>query len=131
MDETDIISSTTARLAEKLGVEAIISLTSSGQSAKKLARYRIEADIYAVTHDERTARSLTIAWGVKPVMNIEAGSLNLMLGKMLQRGIERGLVDIDKSYIVTAGYPSGIEGSTNFIRILKRAQIEHYIDMVL
>ncbi len=131
LDETDIISSTTARLAEKLGVEAIISLTSSGQSAKKLARYRIEADIYAVTHDERTARSLTIAWGVKPVMNIEAGSLNLMLGKMLQRGIERGLVDIDKSYIVTAGYPSGIEGSTNFIRILKRAQIEHYIDMVL
>lgn len=130
-DETDIISSSTASLAERLNVEAIISLTSSGKSAKKLARYRIKQDIYAVTHDERTARSLTIAWGITPIMNIEASNLNLMLGKTLQKGIEKGLIDKDKTYIVTAGYPSGVEGSTNFIRILKKEQIEYYTDMVL
>ncbi|AHJ11942.1 pyruvate kinase [Sulfurospirillum multivorans] len=131
LDETDIISSSTARLADRLGVEAMISLTSSGKSAKKLARYRIKADIYAVTHDERVARSLTIAWGIKPIMNIEASNLNMMLGKTLQKGIERGLIDKEKTYIVTAGYPAGVEGSTNFIRILKKAQIEYYTDMVL
>lgn len=131
LDETDIISSSTARLADRLGVEAMISLTSSGKSARKLARYRIKADIYAVTHDERTARCLTIAWGVKPVMNIEASNLNMMLGHTLQTGIEQGLIHKDKTYIVTAGYPAGIEGSTNFIRILKKEQIEYYTDMVL
>ncbi len=131
LDETDIISSSTARLAERLGVEAMISLTSSGKSAKKLARYRIKQDIYAVTHDERTARSLTIAWGIKPIMNIDASNLNMMLGKTLQKGIEKGLISKDKTYIVTAGYPAGVEGSTNFIRILKKEQIEYYTDMVL
>lgn len=131
LDETDIISSSTARLAERLNVEAIISLTSSGKSAKKLGRYRIKQDIYAVTHDEKTARSLTIAWGIKPIMNIDATNLNIMLGQTLQKGIEKGLIDKDKTYIVTAGYPAGVEGSTNFIRILKKEQIEYYTDMVL
>ena len=130
LDETDIVSASTARLADRLGVEAIISLTSSGKSPRKLARYRIKADIYAVTHDERIARSLTIAWGIKPVMNIEPSNLNMMLAKTLQKGIEKGLVDKQKTYIVTAGYPSGVEGSTNFIRILKKEQIEYYTDMV-
>jgi len=131
LDDTDIISSSTARLADRLGVEAIISLTSSGKSAKKLARYRIKADIYAVTHDERIARSLTIAWGIKPIMSIDASNLNMMLAKTLQKGIEKGLINKDKTYIVTAGYPAGVEGSTNFIRILKREQIEYYTDMAL
>lgn len=130
-DETDIISSSTAKLAERLNVEAVISLTSSGMSAKKLARYRIKSDIYAVTHDERVARSLTIAWGVKPIMNIETGSLNLMLGHTMQKGIQKGFIDKNKTYIVTAGYPTGVEGSTNFIRILKKEQIEYYEDLVL
>ena len=64
-------------------------------------------------------------------MNIEASNLNMMLGQTLQKGIEEGLIDKDKTYIVTAGYPAGVEGSTNFIRILKKEQIEYYTDMVL
>lgn len=131
LDETDIVSESTAKLAERLNVEAVFSLTSSGMSAKKLARYRIKSDIYAVTHDERVARSLTIAWGIHPVMNIETGSLNIMLGHTMQKGIKKGFIDKNKSYIVTAGYPTGVEGSTNFIRILKKEQIEYYEDLIL
>lgn len=131
LDETDIISESTAKLAERLNVEAVISLTSSGMSAKKLARYRIKSDIYAVTHDERVARSLTIAWGVKPIMNIETGTLNIMLGRTMQKGVSHGFIDKDKTYIVTAGYPTGVEGSTNFIRILRREQIEYYEDLAM
>lgn len=131
LDDTDIISSSTAKLAQRLNVEAVISLTSSGMSAKKLARYRIKSDIYAITHDERIARSLTIAWGIQPVMNIETASLNIMLGNAMQKGIRKGLISKDKTYIVTAGYPSGVEGSTNFIRILKKEQIEYYEDLVM
>lgn len=131
LDDTDIISSSTAKLAQRLNVEAVICLTSSGMSAKKLARYRIKSDIFAITHDERIARSLTIAWGIQPVMNIETASLNIMLGNAMQKGIRKGLISKDKTYIVTAGYPSGVEGSTNFIRILKKEQIEYYEDLVM
>ena len=64
-------------------------------------------------------------------MNIEASNLNMMLGHTLQSGIEMGILHKDKTYIVTAGYPAGVEGNTNFIRILKKEQIEYYTDMVL
>ena len=131
LDETDIISSSTARLADQLNVKAIISLTSSGKSAKKLARYRTKVDIFAVTHDEKTARSLTIAWGVEPVMTVEKENLNLMLAHTVGTGVKKGFIDHDLTYIVTAGFPTGVEGSTNFIRIMKKDQIDYYTDILM
>ncbi len=129
MDETDIISSSTAKLAEQLDVDAIISITSSGKSAVKLARYRIKNEIYAVTHDEKTARSLTIVWGLKPLMYIKNQNPSLMLSDMLKEAISENIINENGTYIVTAGFPTGCEGSTNFIRILKREQIEYYKDL--
>jgi len=131
LDDTDIISSATAKLAVDLDVEAIISLTSSGKSAKKLARYRINKPIFAVTHDEDIAKSLTLVWGVEPIMSIKERSLNLMLAEMLKRAFKEKTINIDKTYIVTAGFPTGVEGSTNFIRILKREQMENYMDLAI
>ncbi len=126
LDETDIISSSTAKLAEQLDVDAIISITTSGKSAVKLARYRIKNEIYAVTHDEKTARSLTIIWGLKPLMYIKNQNPSLMLADMLKEAIGENVINEDGTYIVTAGFPTGCEGSTNFIRILKKEQIEYY-----
>ena len=126
LDETDIISSSTAKLAEQLDVDAIISITTSGKSAVKLARYRIKNDIYAVTHDEKIARSLSIVWGLKPLMYIKNQNPSLMLSDMLKEAIGENIINENGTYLVTAGFPTGCEGSTNFIRILKKEQIEYY-----
>jgi len=131
LDDTDIVSESIAKLAENLDVEAVITLTSSGLSARKLARYRIKSKIFAVTHDERVARNLTIAWGVTPIMNIEKGSLNIILAQTIQKGVKEKFIDKDKTYIVTAGYPTGVAGNTNFIRIMRREQIDYYLDFAL
>jgi len=126
-DDTDIITASVAKMARNLKAKAILSMTSSGKSAKKLARYRIKSDIFAITHDERIARSLTIAWGIKPIMSIELSSSNKMLSRAITMGVKKGFIDKNKTYIVTAGYPAGVEGSTNFLHILKRKQIEYYL----
>ncbi|MDR0666617.1 MAG: pyruvate kinase [Campylobacteraceae bacterium] len=124
-DETDVIASSTGQLAEKIDVKAIISITGSGKSAKKMARYRIKNDIYAVCHDERVARSLTIAWGIEPILVIEKSTLNGMLASTFKNALTTGWVDHEHTYILTAGYPAGIEGSTNFIRIVKKSEIDY------
>ncbi len=129
LDDTDIVSESIAKLAHNLKVEAVITLTSSGMSAKKLARYRIKSKIYAVTHDERVARSLTIAWGIIPIMNIDKGCLNMIMAHTIQKGIKKGFIDKSKTYIVTAGYPTGVAGNTNYIRIMRREQIDYYVDL--
>jgi pyruvate kinase len=124
-DETDVIASSTGRLAERLDVKAIISITGSGKSAKKMARYRIKNDIYAICHDERVARSLTIAWGIEPTLVIEKSTLNGMLGSTFTNALKMGWIDHEHTYILTAGYPAGVEGSTNFIRIVKKNEIDY------
>lgn len=129
LDETDIVTSSTARLADKLNAKAMIALTSSGQSAKKLARYRTKVDILAITHDEKKARELTIVWGIRPIMTIEKTDLDPMLANAIRKALALEFIDHRKTYIATAGFPTGVEGSTNFIRILKRDQIEYYRDM--
>jgi len=131
LDETDIISSSTAKLAYQLGVDSILSITNSGKSAQKLARYRIRNEILAITLDEKVARSLTLVWGVKPVMRLHENNLNLLLANMLKNALEEKLINKNGTYIVTAGFPTGLEGSTNFIRILKREQIEYYSNLAI
>ncbi len=131
LDETDIISSSTAKLAEQLDVDGIISLTSSGKSAKKLARYRIKNEILAITHDEKIARSLTLVWGLRPLMCVEVQNLNIMLANILKEVISQKIISQEGTYLVTAGFPTGTEGSTNFIRILKKEQMQYYMDFVL
>ncbi len=130
LDETDIITSSSARLANQLNAKALITLTSSGKSAKKISKYRNKANILAVTHDERTARTLSIVWGVEPIMNVKKTTLAQMLKDVVKKALQKELIDLRHTYVVTAGYPTGVEGSTNFIRILKKDQMEHYRDMV-
>ena len=62
-------------------------------------------------------------------MNIDLSSSEEILGRALQVGIKKGFIDKNKTYIVTAGYPAGIEGSTNFLHILKKEQMEYYLKL--
>ncbi|MFW5625103.1 pyruvate kinase [Campylobacter hyointestinalis] len=130
-DETDMVASSTSRLATRIGVCAIVSITSSGQSAVKMARNRPNMDIIAVTHDEQTARSLTIVWGVKPSLVVQKSRLNILLANVIQGLYKKGLISDECTYIMTAGYPTGAIGSTNFIRILKKDQIDYYLDAAI
>ena len=128
-DDIDVVAASSARLAVQLDVESIISITSSGKSALKMARYRANKDIIAITHDEETAHQLTLAWGVTPAFVLGRDDLNLLVANSIKKASELGFVSRDKSYIMTAGYPAGVAGSTNFIRILKREQIDYYTEL--
>ncbi|WP_169999837.1 pyruvate kinase [Campylobacter sp. RM9328] len=127
MDETDVVSSSAAALAVRLKLDGIISITSSGKSAIKLARNRPNIDIYAVAHDEATAHSLTLSWGITPALVVAKNKLGDLLADTIQKAVEGGFVDHEKGYLVTAGHPTGVEGSTNFLRILRRDQIDYYL----
>lgn len=126
LDETDMVASSAASLAYRLGLDGIISITSSGKSAIKMARNRVNIDIYAVAHDEEIAHSLTLAWGVTPAFVVEKTKLNVLLAQTVKAGVKSGIIRPDGGYLLTAGYPTGVEGSTNFIRILRKEQIEYY-----
>ncbi|PSM51976.1 pyruvate kinase I [Campylobacter blaseri] len=125
-DETDMIASSSCALASRLGAKGILSITGSGKSAIKMARNRPNIDILAIAHDEQTAHFLTLAWGVNPVLVKEKNSVTLLVAEVVKALYEQNNIDENYTYVMTAGFPTGVEGSTNYIRILKQDQIEYY-----
>jgi pyruvate kinase len=125
-DPMDIIDESAVRLGDALHASGIIAMTTSGQSAKKLARYRPEMTIYAATHDERVARILTLVWGVVPAYLTKKANLEEMMSDIITRGLERRIIDKTQTYIFTAGDPVGVKGTTNLIRILRENEIAFF-----
>ena len=117
-DRGDKIDDAAVRLAESLDTSGIIAMTTSGGSAKKIARYRPSRPIYAVTHDHSIACSLSIVWGIVPAFSVKKDLLIHMISDVLDQGIQRGVLDLEKTYILVAGDPVGTPGSTNLIRVL-------------
>lgn len=125
-DVTDSINEAAVRLCEDVGAWGIISLTASGASGHKISRYRPRRDIYAVTSDIKVARFLTICWGIVPAFVIDKDSFGKTLCEVMHQGEKRNILKFDKNYILTAGDPVGVVGSTNMIRILGPYEMEYF-----
>ncbi|MCJ7765723.1 MAG: pyruvate kinase, partial [Thiovulaceae bacterium] len=128
-DEMDVIDESAVMLASKLSANAILAFTTSGQSAKKLARYRPEKTILAIIHDERVARSLTIVWGVAPAFMVRKSNLQQMLSDVIKKGLKDKVLKKEGCYVMTAGDPVGVPGTTNNIRILRRPEMNYFNDL--
>ncbi len=128
-DATDSINEAAVRLCEDTDAWGLIGLTASGSSVKKLSRYRPRRDIYAVVHDIKVARFLTICWGVVPVFLVKESSLGQMMKEVMNQGIDRKILHLNKSYILTAGDPIGVAGSTNMIRILREHEMMFFKEL--
>ena len=128
-DEFDVIQSTVTKLADDLKAKGILTLTSSGKSAMKISRYRPATPILAFTHKKRTLHSLACVWGVNPVGMVKESQASKMFQKMLKNLDDKGLLHKDGPYVATVGYPVGIPGSTNTIKILTGSEIDYYLNL--
>jgi pyruvate kinase len=125
-DATDSVNEAAVKLCEDVQAWGLICLSSSGSSIKKISRYRPRRDIYAVTHDIKVARSLTICWGVVPAFMVSENSFGQVMSEVVKQGLERNVLKLDKSYILTAGDPVDVPGGTNMIRILGELEMEYF-----
>ena len=128
-DEFDVIQATATRLADDLGAKGIIALTSSGKSAMKISRYRPKTPIYIFSHKRRVLNPLCANWGVFPIAKIKAAQASKMIHIMLKKLEAKGLLDKEGIYIATIGYPVGIPGSTNTIKILTPSEMDYYLNL--
>ncbi len=115
---SDAIGLSAADVALKLKhIKAIVCFTQSGNSARRLSKYRPCVPIIAITFDERTQRSLAVNCGVtallSEVRNDMVNDVELASDFARQCGLKKG--DL---CILVAGYPQG-EGSTNMMRIVE------------
>jgi pyruvate kinase len=114
---SDAISHACCATAMDLSAGAVITVTTSGYTARMISRFRPNCPIVALTSDETVRRQLSISWGVIP----EAGKMLNSTDELFEEGIaaalRTGVVAAGSTVVLTAGVPIGISGTTNLIKV--------------
>lgn len=113
---TEVVASAVKNAAESMEVKLIVALTESGATARLISKYRPEADILAITFDEKVERGLMINWGVIPMLMDKPASTDDMFEVAEKAALASGLVESGDNIVIVAGVPVG-SGRTNTMRI--------------
>lgn len=100
----------------QLGAKAVVAITRSGATARIISTFRPDVPIVALVPNEAVARSLSINWGVYPVIANLDESLNDLLVKGAQIAKDVCSLDAGDNVIITSGIPEGV-GHTNLMHI--------------
>jgi pyruvate kinase len=114
---TDAIGQSVAHTALNLDVNAIITPTESGHTARMISKYRTKAPIVAVTANDHVCRRLALVWGVYPQLGRICSSTDEMLDSAVEDSVNSGLVKHGDLVVITAGVPVGEAGTTNMMKI--------------
>lgn len=113
----DAISAAARQIAETLHLSALVCYTSSGATGIRAARERPRTPIIAITPRVRTARRLSLIWGIHPVATDDATDIDDMVERACAVAMAQGFASPGNRIIVTAGVPFGTPGATNLLRI--------------
>jgi pyruvate kinase len=123
VDQGRVIPSAFARaacfIAHDIGAAAILTPTSSGRTARAVARHRPQQPIIALTSQESTYRRLALSWGVTPFMVEDLLSTDDMIAKSRDAVLRAGFLTPGDTIVITAGHPVGVSGSTNLITAVR------------
>ncbi|MCF2530434.1 pyruvate kinase [Yinghuangia soli] len=112
-----VIASAAAEIGDRLGAKYLVAFTQSGDTARRLSRYRPMIPVLAFTPEQGVRSQLSLTWGVETFL----GELCEHTDEMV-RQVDASLLNIGRCkpgdvVIITAGSPPGVPGSTNMIRV--------------
>jgi pyruvate kinase len=116
----DAIAYAACHIAQQLGAAAIIAFTTSGSTARRVAKYRPRAPILALTPNLVVQRQLAISWGVRAEV-VAPATVDAMFEAGPRVAAQLGLARPGQLVVITAGIPLATAGTTN---LLKVAQVE-------
>ena len=115
----DAIAQSACNIAVRLRAAAIVSFTATGGAALRVARNRPKVAILALTPYEPIRNQLALSWGVVPLLSEDPRSTDDMVRIANTELSASKLSDPGDRYVITAGVPFGVHGSTNMIRVEK------------
>ncbi len=115
IDATQAIARAAARLAEAIRPRAILTTSTSGQTACLVSKSRPATPILCATWNERTHRQLSVVWGVESLFIPLPNNTDEIVHNAMEGFVGLGRLRKGDRVIVTAGVPAGKPGSTNLI----------------
>ena len=111
------IARAAAEVGAIVGAHALVGFTMSGETARRLSRYRSPIPLLAFTSVQATRSQLSLVWGVETFIVPHVDHTDEMV-----RQVERALLEIGRCQkgdrvVIVAGSPPGAPGSTNALRV--------------
>lgn len=106
-------------LARDLKPAALVASTTSGGTARLIARYRSPFSVVGLTPNLQTCRQLCLSWGVMPALIPSYQNTDEMFAMARTWVAAKGLAGPGDRLIITAGVPLGVPGTTNLVKVLE------------
>ncbi|KAI1320829.1 Pyruvate kinase [Mortierella claussenii] len=122
-ETTETVASSAVSAAHEQNAGAIVVLSTSGDTARLVSKYRPQANIVIVTKKASTARAIHLSRGCYPFLYEQPKAddwqedVDARLRWGMDQAIEHGLLKSGQSVIVIQGFRSGY-GNTNTMRIV-------------
>ncbi|MFP8959266.1 pyruvate kinase [Streptomyces nanhaiensis] len=104
-------------MADFLNGKALVAFTKSGDTARRLSRYRAAQPILAFTTEPSTACQLTLSWGVESFVVPHVDHTDDMVDLVDAELLKLQRYNTGDTMIMTAGSPPGIPGTTNMVLV--------------
>jgi pyruvate kinase len=111
------IARAAAEVGAIVGAKALVAFTMTGETARRLARYRSPIPLMAFTTDPAIRSQLSLTWGVETFIVPEVRHTDDMVHE-----VDSALVNLDRcaigdKIVIVAGSPPGSPGKTNALRV--------------
>jgi len=106
-----------AEMGDFLGAKFLVAFTQSGDTVRRLSRYRSPIPVLAFTPDPATRAQLNLTWGVETFLGPTVQSTDEMVEQVDEQLLRIGRCHEGDLVIITAGSPPGVPGTTNLVRV--------------
>ena len=114
--DTDALVAAARRAADASSTACLVAFTSTGATARRMARERPLQPVLALTPHLATAHRLTLVWGVEPRVAADPRNLDEMTEEAVEIAVSLGLTKPGGRILIAAGTPFGAPGAANLLR---------------
>jgi len=115
----DALAGSARQIASTVSATAMLCYTSSGSTARRIARERPPVPLLAMSASLHTSRRLGLLWGVHAVHTRDVSSFEEMVEKAKRMALRHQLAKGGDRVIIMAGIPFGTAGSTNVLHVVR------------
>ena len=116
-DKTNAICDAACTTARDLNAKAIIAVTKSGETARRVSKFRPVEAIVAATPELKTFHQLSLSWGVLPVLALNQDNEEKLFMHAVDCAKQTDIVSKGDTVVITAGLPLNTPGTTNLLKV--------------
>ncbi len=118
-DVTNAVGHAACTLAKDIKAGAIMAITKTGYTAKRISKFRPATMIIGATPYEKTFHQLSLVWGVCPVIAGYRYEIEALFNHCAHKAIQAKFIAPGDKVVITAGLPVDVPGNTNIIRVVE------------